>query len=165
MSTQDMYPDSFLEGTETERRFKRVLEGYDKKVKLSSYEEDLREHWDFKVGSKKIDVKARKRLRRHDTGYDDIRLYVEFRGITGHPGWIYGEADYIAFERPKGFVMVERQELAILAEKLIKKEWSPFPTLYKAYRRKSRPKECVGMIKYADLMQIKYYFLKYDRPS
>ena len=37
-------------------------------------------------------------------------LWVEFQNAEGKPGWIYGQADFIVFERVEDFIFVNRKE-------------------------------------------------------
>jgi hypothetical protein len=61
-------------------------------------------HVDFWHGDIGVDVKG-------NNLPDEI--WVEFKNVRGEPGWVFGEATYIAFDIPElhGFALVERQEL------------------------------------------------------
>lgn len=123
-------------------------------VKSTRYQ-DMREHWDFLVdGQYKIEVKARKKARRHDSSPNDEWIYVEFRNVIGKEGWLYGKADYFAFERPDGFLIVPRTVLVECAEDLIDNEWADRPTPYKSYRRRDRLYERVGVLLISDVLAL-----------
>ncbi len=142
-------------GTDAEQRFVSIFTEHGHKVTKSSRKQDMYEHWDFLIdGEHKIEVKSRKKSRRHDTRMNDNIIYVEFRNVSGHSGWIYGNADFIAFEQPIGFVIVRRTKLVLLVETLIKHDWADRPTLYKIYKRRDRPDECVGQIATSDLLSL-----------
>ena len=50
---------------------------------------------------KSVDVKTMKRTSRSDANAQDKWIWIEFNNVNGNDGWLYGEADYIAFERKK----------------------------------------------------------------
>jgi hypothetical protein len=67
-------------------------------------------------------------------------LLIEWKGITGHDGWIWGKADLIAFERQDGFYMIPRKTLLELGQKLCAETWVDRreEMLYKTYGRRDR---------------------------
>lgn len=134
-------------------------------TKANRYQE-TREHWDFRIsnGDKnyRVEVKARKRKRRHGQIDDDI-IYVELKNVAGFPGWVYGKADFLAFERPDGFLFVRRDKLAALTKKLCRDEWAERPTLYKKYRRESRPDECVTIITIDDVLSLPHKLYRFSK--
>jgi hypothetical protein len=64
----------------------------------------MREHWDVKIGGKKIDVKAIKKN-------DENIHFVEFRNVQGKKGWLYGDADGFAFETEDYWIEVKKEDL------------------------------------------------------
>lgn len=75
--------------------------------------ENREEHWDMAIEDDSgrvvytFDVKAWKR-----GCVDPTSVLVEVKGITGHDGWILGEADFIAFEHtPSLFYIFPRHML------------------------------------------------------
>ena len=69
------------------------------------------------------------------------KIWVEFNNVNGNDGWLYGEADYIAFERQNNFTLVNRKELVKIAEELVDLKntvSSSKLAKYKAYRRYGR---------------------------
>ena len=87
--------------------------------------QDMIEHWDIGIitpNNKQIliDVKGLKKKNRNDNYYNDTEHWIEMKGITGYDGWVYGKSDYIAFECFEYWLLVDRKELAILAEELTK---------------------------------------------
>ena len=74
-----------------------------KDVVKATKEQDLYEHWDIEgtLQGKRLrfDVKDMKRFNRKDTEPQDEMACVEYVGISGHPGWVRGRADAIAFKR------------------------------------------------------------------
>ena len=82
-------------------------------IKTSAYV-DKHDHIDFyiNVGKRRssVDVKSWKK----DPNY----IWIEFISY-GKLGWLYGKAEYIAFERPdeQGFIVVKRQKLRELVKR------------------------------------------------
>ena len=68
---------------------------------------------------KSVDVKIMKKTSRSDASAQDKWIWVEFNNVNGNDGWLYGEADYIAFERQNNFTLVNRKELVKIAEELV----------------------------------------------
>ena len=72
---------------------------------MASYQQNTREHWDVQGTLEgqlsKFEVKGLKKLNRKDAQPQDELACVEYVGITGHPGWVQGKSDYIAFKRIK----------------------------------------------------------------
>ncbi len=120
---------------------------------------DLKEqfsHVDYISDFGKIDVKARKRVARKDTDVQDDLVWLEFKNVQGKFGWLYGKADWIAFERDEDFVLVKRHDLALMAEKLcdvgdrvaVGKD-----ALYKGYQRSGR-KDLLSIVKMSDILKL-----------
>jgi hypothetical protein len=91
---------------------------------LATTDQDKYEHWDVALYDsnniiKRIEVKGLKKNKR-DGSYDDNIHWVEFKGILGHKGWIYGKADYVALECNDYWIIVDREKLANLAEDSVK---------------------------------------------
>ena len=66
--------------------------------------EDMGSHWDWKLQGFKYDVKSKKSM-------DRKHLWIEFRNVRGRKGWLFGEADVLAFDRDKYWMLVNRQKL------------------------------------------------------
>ena len=83
---------------------------------MADYQQNTLEHWDVEGTLDgrllKFEVKGLKKLNRKDPEPQDELACVEYVGITGHPGWVQGKSDYIAFKRIKyPWLIVNRQEL------------------------------------------------------
>lgn len=99
----------------------KVIGGTTAKSTLS---EDMNLHIDFwwakpneeKVG---VDVKGVKKNNRKDKTPDDTINWLELKNINGGKGWLYGEAEYIAFITLSDVVFVKRDPLAKYAEKCV----------------------------------------------
>jgi hypothetical protein len=118
------------------------------------------EHWDFKLSNgSKVDVKGCKRLNRHDEESRSDIIYIEFVGIVGYKGWVYGESDIIAFETESEFILISTKRLQKISRKLISREFTRTPKLYKSYSRSSRPLERVGLLHIDDILKEDNYVL------
>ena len=78
--------------------------------------QNRREHWDVQgiLNGRllKFDIKDLKKFNRKDSETQDEMACVEYVGVAGYPGWVRGEADYIAFKRKKySWLCVDRKEL------------------------------------------------------
>lgn len=131
------------------------------KYEKSSYKEDVFDHFDYHLYSDsgksyKVEIKARKRIKRSDANTQDACIWIEFKNVVGKDGWLYGKADYIVFECEDEFIFVNRLKLVTLAEKLVnfkEQAKSSSAALYKVYTRFGR-KDLVSMIKLSDLNPI-----------
>ena len=146
-------------GEEAEELFAELAENNGYIVTESTKYSNIVEHIDFDLVSKNgidefsVDVKARKKARRGDTWYEDQMIWVEFHNVAGKRGWLYGEADKIAFEREKDFVIVDRIALTKFCEKAVAPIFvaSAGEALYKIYRRKSR-KDVISKVLMSDII-------------
>jgi hypothetical protein len=104
----------------------------------------------------KYDVKARKKVNRADDQATDDLIWIEFLNVLGNRGWIYGESDFIVFEREKDFLLVSRPKLVEFAEKkcdLAQMVTSANNALYRGYRRWQRH-DLLSMVKSEDIAGI-----------
>lgn len=149
-------------GLEAERQLILIAAKKHVKIRKSSRHDDMREHFDYhfdyKDQSKKVEVKAMKRLSRSGDPQDEW-IWIEFKNVNGKKGWLYGSADLISFEFKDHFLFVKREELVELSEKLIDRNdivKKSCLAKYKAYHRWNRPNELVGMIHVDDLKKMHY---------
>ena len=136
-------------------------------VKKATKQEDCRDHFDYRFAKNgkefKVEVKAMKRVSRSQDGGQEEWIWVEFKNVQGNLGWLYGKADYVAFELKESFIFVDREDLAKLSEKvcdLSNMVKSPYEAQRKGYRRKNRPDELVSMIHIDDILSsdsVKYH--------
>lgn len=127
-------------------------------VQKSNHHQDIREHWDFLITqggkSQRVEVKGEKDFAILHNGQMTRDFFlVEFVGVTGHDGWLYGKADLVAFEKGGGFYIVPRTTLVAVAEKLCSTEWvtEKKKMLYKSYGREGRQDE-VSAILISDIL-------------
>jgi len=138
-------------GQTAEQRFAQHIE----RPLFATKEEDILEHWDVKsIAGTKYDVKAIKKWRRSDAEPTDRIHYVELRNVRGELGWLYGEADYIAFETRAHWIVVPRKKLVHFIEGATENnERSDKPAVYKLYQREGR-KDLMTVIPTMDLLAI-----------
>ena len=112
----------------------------------------------LKKGSKTfaIDVKAQKKASRTDAEVDDSVIWLEFNNVRGNIGWVYGQADFIAFENTDGFNLVCRPSLASWAEQNIDFD-APVKTSKEAYKRvytRDGRKDLIAWVKFSDIKHL-----------
>jgi len=141
------------EGYDAEQQFHSLLADLGANPKAAN-KHDQFTHIDIHAFSRlKFDVKARKRTHRDGNTQDEF-VWVEWDNVRGEKGWLFGEADYIALEREKDFVVVKRDELAALCEMFVDLDASVIEAnkaLYKVYQRKWR-KDRISMIQFQDIL-------------
>ena len=150
-------------GRMAEVRFMRICgERYGYRYRVANRKENVVDHFDFVIqGGSKVDVKAMKSARRGGPVDPNI-VYVELKNVSGGNGWLYGKADYIAFEQPTGFLFIDRRELASFVNMrrpyMRRAEYSGvYNTLYS---RKGRNDE-VAIFHMHDIMSIHNKFFLY----
>ncbi len=131
--------------------------------------QNRREHWDVQgtLNGKllKFDVKDLKKFNRKDPEPQDEMACIEYVGVAGYPGWVQGEADYIAFKRIKyPWLVVNRQALWVMLKgKLEERDYSastgpwyekePYATYDRSYFGK-QDKFC--WVPYEDIEKLKH---------
>ena len=125
----------------------------------SSKEEDMYEHWDIKIDTK-IDIKSLKKENRSDPTYNENFHYVEIKNVNNDLGWLYGTADYSAFELENYWLIVDKIKLQnFIKEKCTGKEIGSKKDLYALYRRENR-KDVIVKVKTIDLMFLSSQIIK-----
>jgi len=146
------YFENYKKFQAVERKFAGALDMFNK-VSFASRDEDIFDHWDVKIDIK-IDVKAMKKINREDSEPNENIHYVEIKNVHGDKGWLYGEADYFAFEMKDYYVMVSKIKLqAMIADKCKDKIKCARPTLYQLYSREGRS-DMMTLVKTVDLIFI-----------
>ena len=103
-------------GGKAEHRFAACMEEMGRTITWATDDENRLDKWDLAVDNgvnapMRFDVKTVK------LGGPSGSLLLELKGVSGYAGWLYGEADFIAFERDRGgFVVFKRSDLADLIE-------------------------------------------------
>lgn len=139
---------------ESERNFAELFE----EVHVASFSQDVHEHWDLKISGLRVDVKGVKRINRQGKK-DDKFHWLEFKNVRGNRGWLYGNADMIAFECNDYWILVDRLTLVEWAEEVVEMEHAHYP-LYKIKTRKGR-QDIISLIKSDDLLEIGIKLNKY----
>lgn len=104
----------------------------------SSDHDDMTKHVDFWIGGQGYDVKARRSIRRHEPAQDEY-VYIELSNTRGNAGWLFGEADFIAFEQEYFWIISPRKLLVeVIRKKLHHGSKVAAPAPYKIYTRKNR---------------------------
>lgn len=129
--------------------------------RFATDQEDMEEHWDvMSGGGTKYDVKAMKKWRRNDPEATDRIHFIELRNVNGELGWIYGEADYIAFETRAYWIIVPRKKLMLFVEAATENsEQSLKPAVYRLYQRSGR-KDLMTVVPTVDLLAISEEIIK-----
>lgn len=140
--------DRLKVGRIKETNFKKLFSN----TTWATKDEDIHDHWDFKVNFK-VDVKGLKKLRRSDQETNENIHWIELINVLGVKGWLYGDADFFAFETNKYWVVVEKCKLQDWVAKNVSKQLVSTPTLYKLYNRKTS-KDIITLVSTHDL-----YFL------
>ena len=116
------HADYIKRGVAVENYFVREAKKRDYTILISSEEQNIKEHIDLVLTKKgkefSVDVKAI-RTGNKSRVPDDTWIVVEFLNTMGDKGWLYGNADYIVFERIKDFVFCDTKELVDLSHKLV----------------------------------------------
>lgn len=138
-------PKSIEEGDASEMLFSQIMLKRGWSLVLASMQDQFN-HIDFYLNKEGIeitvDVKSKKRLSAHDSGFMSGWLWVEFAGHGGGKGWLYGDQTHIAFHLEGGFLVVSRESLSSFCESRVDLdsptwEWATEPkeAKYKVYRR------------------------------
>jgi hypothetical protein len=104
-------------GTAAEQRFFDICKKRKYVIRPATQKENIVSHFDFIVQGKRVEVKSMKAPRRGQAPDPNI-IYLELRNVEGGDGWLYGRADFIAFEQERGFLIVSRKELVQLVDRM-----------------------------------------------
>lgn len=147
-----MWDEYVEQGKSVEQEFARLLTN----PIFATKEQDMHEHWDVEDAmAVKYDVKGMKKYRRSDDKPTDRLHWIELRNINGKSGWLYGQADVIAFETRKWWILVEREDLVQFVEGILD-GWEvttlkPMP--YEIYQREGR-QDLLTILPTVDLLSI-----------
>lgn len=129
----DKTGQAYERGEKAEDKFAATLKNRfpGKRVVPASPTEERIQHWDYKLcldpscdsaKAIKYEVKAVRKLEMRDQNTQDNFYPVEFLSVDGHPGWVYGKANFIAFETLSGsWILIKPADLLNMAtQKVIK---------------------------------------------
>ena len=132
-------------GLGAEQIFDQIAESKNLEVKNARRRENIHKHIDKYVTQESktwsVDIKARKKTSRSDSDAQDEWIWIEFQNVRGNLGWLYGEADNIAFETQNSFVIVDRKSLIDYVENAVdmaKPVRKSYLAKYKTYQRAGR---------------------------
>ncbi len=109
--------------------------------------QDMHDHvdvlWKFdeEKSPAKIDVKGLKKDNRKDNRVNPDIHWIEFQNVNGKLGWLYGKADYIAFEDLNEWIIVRRAHLAEVMQNTVKNNsitHNVNESYYRYYEREGR---------------------------
>jgi hypothetical protein len=145
----------YQKGLERERLLKEALNNIGLQTVDASRHQDRHEHWDFKIQMDlKIDVKGVK-------DNDDAYHYIELKNVEGKKGWLYGDADLIAFETSRFWILVETKTLQDYVAEVCKDKVMATvakEAIYRLYNRKNTA-DLITRLPTLDLMAIAFKIL------
>ena len=146
-----MWDDYVERGKTVEQQFATLLND----PVFATIKQDIHEHWDvIDVMGLKYDVKGMKKYRRSDDKPTDRLHWIELRNVNGKNGWLYGNADIIAFETRKWWLLVERKDLVQFVEGIIFGDFTvDKPEPYRLYQREGRS-DLLTILPTVDLLSI-----------
>ena len=155
--------DSLELGEQAENVFVLLAVRLGWKVLASTQRENIDEHWDYLIEKEdaafKVEVKSKKRITRGNKGTQHELTWVELHGVRPKdPGWLFGRADLIAFEKQNSFILVKKADLLAIVNKkvnLVAKVSEPADAVYKIYRRAGR-KDKLTLLPMDDIQAIKF---------
>lgn len=121
----------------SEIRFRDICLKHDLPISKSNRNEDIYEHWDFRVKNSLVDVKGLKKISRSDSDFNFDTTWVEIQNVRGDLGWLKGKADFIAFEQKEYYLITRRLDLLYwLRQKITNYKFvqSPKQALYRLYQ-------------------------------
>lgn len=131
-------------GRKKEQEFAELLtNNFGGLISLPSKEDDMYNHidiiWTYNNQVIKFDVKSAKKNSRSDNLPNYDINWIELQNVRGNLGWVFGKADYIAFEGLHDWVIVKRVKLIELINcKVINKSISKTKDFYTYYQRDGR---------------------------
>jgi hypothetical protein len=134
------------QGMKAEQRFEVHATSREWTLFHASQQQDINEHWDWQMvrgeETQFVDVKARKRISRHDTSVQDEWVWIELHSVRpDNRGWLYdSKATLIAFEIAEGFVIVPRLQLLARVQKYVssRRVFQARDARYCIYQRQGR---------------------------
>ena len=155
VSKYDRAGECMARGNAVERVFLEVLKRKDPKAHISNLQEDSLNKIDIiSPEHGHYDVKSRKKTSRRNKSVQDDLVWIEYQNVRGFRGWLFGDADFIAFERENDFVVIPRKDLVKVCKLLVDEKRFVLESkyaLYKMYQRKGR-KDLLTMIKMSDIL-------------
>ena len=150
-------------GDITAKRFVEACEAIGYSCEKSDRNTDIYDHIDYFVtrlnGTTSVDVKG---------GNHPNTIWVEFKNVKGDNGWMYGKAEYIAFDMPElgGFVMVRTQELARLCEEIVEPVFVTKQEATRKYYQREGRQDVISRLELPDIQRlVSFKVLTYANPN
>lgn len=101
-----------------EQRFVDACKAVGYEVKAATREQNIHDHIDFFVLRSHVDVWSGVDVK---SGNHPETIWIEFKNVTGKSGWLFGKAEFFAFEMPEvgGFIMIRKKDLIQLCEEIV----------------------------------------------
>ena len=143
------YPKSIEFGKKAENLFMSLF-SKNKKVECTPSTEDQNkiEHIDCFCGGWSFDVKGQRKKKRQDDDFCEDQILLEIKGVFGFDGWLYGKAQFIAWEKSDSFIIFRREDLV-----------NHYETNQGIYQKQSRDKDCFVWVPLEHLKKLKYSIL------
>lgn len=131
-------------GKEKETEFSQLLLSmFGGEVTKASREDDMYNHidiiWKYKGKEYSFDIKSAKKASRSDNIPNYEINWIELQNVRGNLGWLYGKADFIAFETSTDWLIVRRRDIINLIDlKVIDRTISKSKDFYTCYQRDGR---------------------------
>lgn len=150
------YQEFVKQGKKVEELFVQCMNS--RNVQFASQHEDMHQHWDVMIDGMKYDVKGMKKINRHDEDVTDLYHFVELRNVHGEKGWLYGDADYFAFETRLDFLLVSKYKLQAYIHKhtINPESINPHKVPFHNYSRKANfgRDDLMTLVPVIDLLQL-----------
>lgn len=105
----------------------------------------------------RVDVKAIKNIKRGQSS-NELPIWLEFKNVNGHHGWLFGKSELIAFEMNNHFAIFPRKQLILWCEEnidLSNKTLFASEAYKKSYTRNGR-KDIISFIYFEDIAELKH---------
>lgn len=143
-----------------ENFFNKCVKYKNIRIRCATKYEEIFYHYDYVIevinnnipSYFRVEVKAMKSKKRGQK-QDPSIIFLEYKNISGGDGWIYGEADYIAFEQQLYFLLIPREKLQEFADikKINMKKSEKSGEINTLYSRKNRS-DLVGCFSLNDII-------------
>lgn len=146
-------------GKEKEAEFSQLLLSmFGGEVTKASKEDDMYNHidiiWKYKGKEYSFDIKSAKKVSRSDNIPNYEINWIELQNVRGNLGWLYGKANYIAFETFTNWLIVRRRDIINLIDlKVVDRTISKSKDFYTCYQRDGR-QDIIVKVPTSDLEKI-----------
>lgn len=155
----DKTGSAFVLGQNAENSFVNFAQSKGYTVKQASANDDMRNHIDFHISKDgktfAVDVKSEKKVNRSDANTQNDLIWLEYLNVRGQNGWMYGTANFIAFQDGDNYLMIPREKLLERADSLVtgQRARNAGDALYKLYTRFNR-QDLLTMVKKSDIVDL-----------